>query len=248
MIELYGPPLAPPVEYARWMLDRMGHRHDFVASAAGLSAIRSALLEVPIEPPLLLLDGKPYGGFRTTLTLLHERLSPVAPHPVPRPDPVFTDEMFASLFGQAVRCFYRYMLQAPEILKPMSTNGVPAWNRWVVSCAYPLWRSVLAGGLKLDRVDAASDDRAMQKAFAGVAARLGDNPYLGGTAPGADDLLFAVVASPILLPPGHPVPMPDLTALPPAFRQTVQRFRALPAGEMAMRTYQHRAPSPRKGS
>lgn len=247
MIELYGPPLAPPVEYARWMLARMGYRLDFVASAAGLSAIRSARLKVPIEPPLLLLDGAPYGGFRTSLALLHDRLSPIAPHPVAKPDPTFTDDLFATLFGQAVRCFYRDMLQAPKVLKPMSTTGVPAWNRWVVTCAYPLWRRVLAGGLKLNSMDAASDDRSMQQAFARVASRLGDMPYLGGTAPGAEDFLFAVMASPIILPNGHPVPMPDLTALPPAFQVTVERFRALPAGQLAIRIYQHRSVHQKRG-
>lgn len=240
MIEVYGPPLAPPVEYARWMLERMELPHRFAPAAAGLSAIRSNRLKVPIELPLMLVDGNPHGGFRTCFALLHDSLNARAPKPQHRPEAALADDLFASLFTQTVRCFYRDMLGCPRTLKPMSTQGVPVWHRWFVKGAYPIWRWVLARGLKLGTTDAAADEQSIQGVFARIAGNLGGQPYLGGAAPGADDFLFAVVASPIILPPGHPVPMPDLAALPASFRATVERYRAMPAGQLALRIYAHR--------
>jgi len=240
MIEVYGPPLAPPVEYARWLLERMDFPFDFVAAAAGLSAIRSSILNVPVEPPLVLVDDKPYGGFRSSFALLHDTLNAMAPRPQPRPDAAFAEDIFDSIFTQAVRCFYRDMLTAPRVLKPMSTQGVPAWNRWVVKGAYPIWRWVLAKGLKLGTTDAAADHQSIQRAFDRVAERLGEQLFLGGAAPGANDILFAAIVSPIILPPGHPVPMPDLATLPAPFRATVERYRATHCGKLTLRIYAYR--------
>jgi len=240
MIEVHGPPLAPPVEYVRWMLLNMERPFEYAPAAAGLSAIRSSRLKVPIEPPSMLVAGNPHGGFRTCFALLHDTLNSTAPRPQPKPDAVFSDDLFSTMFTQAVRCFYRDMLACPRVMKAMSTQGVPAWHRWFVKGAYPIWRWVLARGLKLGTTDAAVDDQSLQDGFARIAARLGPQPFLGGTAPGADDILFAVVASPIILPPGHPVPMPDLAALPPQFRATVERYRATPAGQLALRVYAQR--------
>ena len=240
MIEVYGPPLAPPVEYSRWLLERMGSPFDFVPAAAAVSAIRSYRLKVPIEPPLILVDGTPHGGFRNSFDLLHDKLNAQAPRPQPKPDAEIVEDLFNNLFAQAVRCFYREMLGSPRVLKPMSTRGVSTWNRWVVDVGYPVWRWVLARGLKLDETDAAADEESMRGAFARIAERLGEQLFLAGSSPGADDILFAAIASPIILPSGHPVPMPDLAALPDPFRTIVEGYRATPAGQLALRTYARR--------
>lgn len=237
MIEVYGPPLAPPVDHACWLLERMGLPFDFVPAAAALSAIRSSRLKVAIELPLILVDGAAHCGFRASFSLLHETLGSQAPNPQPKPDAALADSLFDDLFGQAVRCFYREMLGSPKLLKPLSTQGVPAWHRWVVHGLYPLWRWALAKGLKLDSSDAAADAQSMQRAFALIEAALGDKVFLGGSAPDSNDILFAVVASPVILPPGHPVPMPGLASLPAPFRAIVERYRAMPAGQLALRIY-----------
>ena len=244
MIEIYGPPLAPPVDYARWTLDRMGMSYRMVPAAAVVSALRSSRMKVPIEPPLMLHGRNPVGGFRTSYALLHDAINADAQHPLPAPDPEFAEDLFATLFTQAVRCFYREMLAYPMLLKPMSTMGVPAWHRWAVKGGYPIWRTILAKGIKLDTTDAATDNASMTAAFDRVAVRLGDSPFLAGETPGADDILFAVMASPVILPTAHPVAMPDVQSLPFAFRSIVERYRALPAGALAQRAYAHRHAAP----
>lgn len=236
-IEIHGPPLAPPVDYACWTLDRLGIPFKMVPSAAGISAIRSFRNGVPIEPPLILADGTAHGGFRNTLAFLSGVQNTSASRLSHTPSPAIQDMLFKHLFGQAVRCFYREMLTAPETLVPMSTQGVPAWNRWVVRYVYPLWARVLGRGLRLQEMSSEKDLADIEISFDRIAEMLGDRAFLAGEGPGADDVFFATVASPIILPDSHPVAMPDLSALPASFSSQVQAFRDTTAGQLALRTY-----------
>lgn len=236
-IEIHGPPLAPPVDYARWTLDRLGIPYKMVPSAAVISAIRSYRNNVPIEPPLILAEGRAHGGFRNTLAFLSEVQNTDASSLSLTPNPALVELLFKQLFGQAVRCFYRKMLTAPETLVPMSTQGVPAWNRWVVRYAYPVWARVLGRGLRLQEMSSEKDLADIEIAFNRIEEMLGDRVFLAGDVPGADDVFFATVASPIILPGSHPVAMPDLSALPAPFRSQVQAFRDTTAGQLAFRTY-----------
>ena len=241
MIEVYGPPLAPPVEYTRWTLARMSIDFTFTPAAAGISAFRSRSNGVPIELPLILVDGKPYGGFRAAIALLHDVLNDKAAAPVPKPDPVLAEDFVAHLFGPSVRCFYATMLSAPALLKPLATHGVPALHRWTINGAFPLWRAVMKKGLGLDTIDRATDKAALDGVFARVAERLGTADFLGGDQPGTDDILFAACASPVILPPGHPVQLPPVDTLPEPLRSIIAGYRRTAAGLLAMRVYQHRA-------
>lgn len=118
MIQVYGPPLAPPVENARWTLERMERAYEFQPAAAGISAFRSWWNRVPIELPLMFVDGRPHGGFRESFALLHGALNASSKTPLPKPDAVFAEMLFCDLFGPGVRSFYRTMLDHPALLKP----------------------------------------------------------------------------------------------------------------------------------
>lgn len=237
MLEVYGPPLAPPVEYTRWTLARMGIPYRFEPAAAGISAFRSWLNKVPIELPLILVDGQPHGSFRQAFALLHDVLNATAPNPQAKPDPAFAEDLFSHLFSPGVRCFYATMLSTPQMLKPLATHGVPMLHRLIIKGAYPLWRSVMTKGLMLDTTDRAADKATMDAMFARVAERLGNASFLGGAAPGADDFLFAACASPVILPPGHPVTLPPVDTLPDPLRSTITAYRQTAAGQLALETY-----------
>jgi hypothetical protein len=149
-IHVYGPAMAPPVEYTRWTLDRMAVPYRFERAAAGLSAFKSWRLRVPIELPLLMIDREPHGGFRAAYEELHGRIAGMSPRPEPRLDPVRVDDLMANAFGQAVRCFYRTMLGHPELLKPLATDQMPFLHRFFIERFYPVWRWMMTKGLKLD--------------------------------------------------------------------------------------------------
>jgi cytochrome P450 len=138
------------------------------------------------------------------------------------------------------------MLEAREAILPGALDGAPAWQAFLVRRFYGRWRSVMRAGLKLDGFDVAAARASIEEAFARVlAARPAGKTFLAGDAPGALDVIFAVLASPVLLPEGHSATVPPLAALPPDFRSIVEAYRASEAGGLAMTIFRTRpAPQP----
>lgn len=236
-IFVYGPPLAPPVELSRWLLDRFSIPHRFEAAAAGISAIRSTREKVSIEPPLLHWKGEASGGLRSSFDRVTGPIADAHFVTVPAFDTAIVTELMANLLGPAVRTFYRYMLPRPDLLKPLATAGLPFLHQIVIQLAYPGWRWVMAKGLKLAEHDTRADVAIIQRCFAEVESRLGDSRFLSGDHPGIDDLVFAALASPVLLPPEHPVRLPPVETLPEQLRAIITRFRLSSAGDLALRIY-----------
>ena len=122
VIQVYGPPLAPPIELSRWMLERLGIPYEFSPAAAGLSALRSWQRNVPIELPLLTVDGVPTGGLRPSYALITGPVAAAHGKPPLNVDPAFAEMVFSGLFGPGVRTFYWHMLPCPRVLSPMATT------------------------------------------------------------------------------------------------------------------------------
>lgn len=242
-IIVYGPPLAPPVELSRWLLDRLAIPYRFETAAAGLSAIRSRRERVPFELPLLYWNGVASGGLRAAFDRITGPIAKAHEVVVPPFDAARIDDMVANLFGPAVRTFYRHMLPRPDLLKPLATTAVPFLHWAVIRFAYPVWRRVMAQGLNLAKHDAAADVASLERCFVAVESKLADARFLDGDDLGITDLLFAVLASPVLLPQEHPVRLPPTDALPAQLRDLVIKFRKRGAGELAMRTYHFRMAS-----
>ena len=236
-IHLYGPPLAPPVELSRWLLNRLAIPYRFVTAAAGLSAIRSWREKVPFELPLLYWNGVASGGLRASFDRITGPIAKAHDVVVPPFDAAMVDELVADLFGPAVRTFYRHMLPRPDLLKSLATAGVPFLHRAVIRLAYPVWRWVMAKGLDLAKHDADADIARIEGCFAQVESRLANLRFLGGGEPGITDLVFSVLASPVILPQEHPVNMPQVDTLPAQLSGIITRFRQSRAGDLVLRTY-----------
>jgi glutathione S-transferase len=237
VIHLYGPPLAPPVELSRWMLERLGIPYEFSPAAAGLSALRSWRYNVPIELPFLMVDGVPSGGVRQAYALITGPVAAAYGKSRPNVDAAFAEMLFADLFSAGVRTFYAHMLLCPKVLKPLATGSVPLWHRLLIRYVYPLWRWMMRRGLKLDSYDQAQAAASIAKCFAVAEKRMGGRAFIGGDAPSDEDVLFAVLSSPVLLPPGHPVKLPPVDAMPAELGRMVARLRQTVAGRLALRTY-----------
>lgn len=238
MLKLYGPPLAPPVELVRWILDRRRCPYEFHTQAAALSAIRAKWHGHSSELPLLLTDKGSIGNLRPSFTYA-TGLLPQAGDPAKQKfDHDLVAYLFENLFSQAVRTFYFHMLPHPEILKPLATSTVPFLHALVVRGLYGQWKNVMWKGLKLDEYAPEKTPREIAAVFVEVWRRLPRTQrFFGGDTPGIDDIVFAVLASPVLLPPGHPVKLPEPAALPPGLRDLVLQFRGEPAGKLALEVY-----------
>ncbi len=88
---------------------------------------------------------------------------------------------------------------------------------------------------------AARADSTARRIFAELGDRLRKSPYLSGDRFGAADLTFAALASPLILPPGHPSLASAVDDIPPQLRALIVELRATRAGAHAMRLYsEHR--------
>ena len=238
--KLVGPPMAPPVELARWLLEGRARPHEFAPRAAGLHAFASLRRKVPVELPLLLFPEGPVGGLLPSIAALEDRFAPRETlFPAPG-DRAFVEHLGRELFGPAVKTFYANMLPVPRVLAPRAAAGVPTLDALVVRLAYPAWAALMRSGLKLDAFDVDDAAQTIDTVFAEVARDLGRKRFLGGTEPGIRDVVFAVLASPVILPAGHPASIPNVEDLPERFRAQVGRLRATPAGLLCQRVYERR--------
>ncbi len=241
MLKLYGPPLAPPVELSRWILDRRRCPYEFHTQAAALSAIRAKLHGHSSELPLLLTDQGSIGNLRPSFSYVTGLLPQAGDPAKQKVDHDLVAYLFENLFSQAVRTFYFHMLPHPELLKPLATSKVPLLHALVVRHLYGQWKNVMWKGLKLDEYDPEKVSREIAAVFVEVWRRLPkEHRFFGGDAPGIDDIVFAVLASPVLLPPGHPVKLPDPSELPAGLRDQLQQLRGEPAGKLALEVYRFR--------
>jgi cytochrome P450 len=236
--------MAPPVELQRWLLQSRNIPYEYRPRAAGLHALASRRNKVPIELPLILTPAGPVGGLRPSLAWFDE-MRPEREALVPdRGHRALVDRLTASLFGAAVKSFYHHMLTVPGVLVPAAIAGTPLFDRVTVRLLRPLWVRTLRLGLGLADFDPAAAEARIDEAFASVEAALaGSGSFLAGDAPGDADIIFAVLASPVILPHGHPAGLPADGDLPPRFRALVERCRARPAGALAQRVYDSR-PAP----
>ena len=61
--------------------------------------------------------------------------------------------------------------------------------------------------------------------------------YLVGDRLSAADITFSALASPVILPPEHPIQQTSLEDLPPKMVSEIKEFRATPAGAFVSRLY-----------
>ena len=93
-------------------------------------------------------------------------------------------------------------------------------------------------GMNITPAKSAQSREKLQALFADVGAELADGRrYLCGDRFTAADLTFAALASPVLLPDGHPVIRTAWARVPPAMQAEITAFRETPAGEFALRLY-----------
>ncbi len=146
--------------------------------------------------------------------------------------------------GPHVRRFaYFHLLPDRARAVELMRLSTPTLEHRLVSFAFPLLRSLMVRGM---RIDAAHTERSRDKVrtvFDQVSRRLEDGrPYLMGDRFGAVDITFAALSSPLLAPPQHPIRRLTQAEFPPALRAEGVSLGDTPAGRFALRLYrEHRA-------
>lgn len=137
------------------------------------------------------------------------------------------------------RWVYFHWLKVPirQVLETVA-QGTPAWQRIMAPVAFPVFRRYLARYLNATEDKVIAGRATIDAAFDKVAGMLhGGRPFLIGSSFTAADLTFACMAAPLLLPPEYGIQLPQPSEAPQAAQADVQRYRAHPAGQFALRLF-----------
>jgi glutathione S-transferase len=139
--------------------------------------------------------------------------------------------------------YFHLLADRPRALALMRLS-TPPLEHALVRLGFPLLRQFMRSAMRLDAQHAARSRDKVRALFDEVSQRLADRrPYLMGDRFAICDLAFAAFATPLLLPPEHPLGRRPHDELPSALRDESRGLRDSPAGLFALRMYrEHRVP------
>ncbi len=133
---------------------------------------------------------------------------------------------------------YQHLLPRPDLARRYGVTGVPGWQRASMGLAYPVVSRFIRHYLAVTPQAADAALGRVERVFDDIALRLSDGRrYLLADRFTAADLTFAALAAAVLLPEGYGVPLPGTAELPEAAGAVVERLRAHPAGQHALRMF-----------
>lgn len=228
------------VEKARWALDHAGipyveERH--VPMFHRVHTRRAGGTTVP----LLVVDGRAYTDSEAIVTYADARSRTLLPvDPAGRSEALETMRWLDRELGpHSRRWAYGELLGCASLLVRCFADGAPALERACAPLAVRAALPLIRRGFRVTPENAARSLARVEAVFRSVGERLADGrAWLVGNAFGAADLTFASLAAPLLLPGQFGGAIPRLDEVPATMRETVLRFRELPAGRWALRAYE----------
>jgi glutathione S-transferase len=135
------------------------------------------------------------------------------------------------------RVAYFHGLADKERTLRLATARVPRWEATLLRAARPVAVAMMRRGMRINAVSVVRSLAILDQLWDDVDALLKDGRhYLASDRFTAADLTFASLAAPLVFPPEQPWSMP-LDDTPPALRELALRYRARPAGQLALRAY-----------
>lgn len=225
-------------EVARWAMDRFGMR--FEEEPHSVPILPRALKRAGAKSlPALVSE---HGVFNGTAEIAGyaEKLFPDAPAILPEKAPTdgFTLEV-ALEFGPATRSWaYFHLLPQRSLMVPVFTRGIPWWEKALVVLGYRLIAHMMGKGLSLSAEGAEASATRAREIMDLTASQLADGRrYLLGERFSLVDIIFAVQASPMIVPEQYGGTYPARDELPDAMQSLVAEMRDHPAGKFVLRMY-----------
>ena len=236
-------PISHYCDKARWALDRAGIAYTEDGHVPMLHYMAARRAKGKRTVPILLHDHGVAADSTDILHLIDARLPSerklFPDEPLLRTQVVEWEELFDRSLGPASRRWaYFHLLSDPKLATEILDVGTPRHEATIVRLAFPVFAGFLRRGLNITPQKAAQSLEKVQSLFAAVSAHLADGRrYICGDRFTAADLTFAALASPVLLPEGHPKVKADYKRVPAAMRAEIEALRATPAGQLALRLY-----------
>jgi cytochrome P450 len=243
--------VSPMVELARWLFERHRIPYEEEGHAPLIHVPFTLLRRGGVEVPVVVSAASVWKGARETLYGLDGRLRDgeklFGDDPRDREANIALVEQLLTRLLLTVRRFaYFHMLTRKRAVVPVATDGVPGWERALISTAFPVWRRFM--GRALDFSSAAIEAAPVQirEAFDIIEGELGrrKSRFLGGHEPNAIDIIFSALVAPVTLPAGYGSRLPALDEMPAELRAFVESLRARRGGELVADTYAAARPVP----
>jgi glutathione S-transferase len=162
-------------------------------------------------------------------------------------DVVALEQRFDSVLGpEGRRWLYHEVFKDARRFAPWNLTGVPRWERRIFPFVLAPAKVFINRYFKISEATVAEAVRQVDAEFDAVAERLSDGrSHLAGDGFSAADLAFAALAAPCVVPPVYGTPLPQPEDMTPTMRQQVERWRAHPAGQYALRMFREERPAPK---
>lgn len=249
LLNLITIPVSHFCEKARWALDRLGLPYSEERHLQIFHYLRviptAGVISVPVleTESVLLRDSTDILQWIDRQLPEERRLYPTGPKG--QEALTIEEELDATLGVVARRLAYQWLLPDRGLIERYMGAGAPAWQVRAGMAMFPLAAGYLRARLGVRQARHAEDVRATDRIFQDVSARLEDGRrfLLGGVFTAAD-LTFAALSAVILMPEEYGITMPRLEELPGEMRAHVERWRATPAGALALRLYREERRAP----
>jgi glutathione S-transferase len=232
-------------EKVRWALDYKRIPHLRRSLLPGIHAIKAKRLTGDCETtPVLTLDGRSIGDSTRILAALEERWPQPALYPEDeslRRRALELEDFFDEELGRDIRrAVYQELLEYPEMVVPLFTNGQRLAGRALIRATFPLLRQ---GMRRTMNINAAAAERSREKTVAAMdrlEEEIGPSGYLVGDSFSVADLTAASLFYPVARPPEFPYP--SITDPPDSAREFLDPLTQRPGGEWVAEMYRrHRS-------
>jgi glutathione S-transferase len=226
MLTLYQFPISHFCEKVRWALDhnQLDYRLVNLLPGAHIKVIKS--IAAKTEVPVLQHDEKVIQGSSDIITYLdnvfpENSLTPV--DSVLKQQALYWETFADENIGPQVRLYvYHFLLDRPDIVVPLLTQGQPWHKRWVFRLLFPKVRARMR---KLMHINDRTADISLKKfghAIDKLAAELAKKPFLAGERFTRADLASASLLAPLRIPDKYGIKRPAI--LPHRLQESMDVF------------------------
>ena len=240
---LISVPVSPVAEMARWIFELydISYAEEAHAPVQHLSSVYGG--RVGYEIPVVITPECTWTGAREFL-INFDAKSPPGRRLLGEDESeravnmTMIDRLLPLLSEQVCRYFYFHLISQRHILKPIVTERIPFWEKFFVEFFYSSWSRRMNAALDFSSDLISDAPKDIEQAFDLIEERLGDGrQFLAGNHPNIVDVVFSSLSAPVIFPPQYGVRLPEMSDLPPQFRDFVLNCRNRRAGQLVLDTY-----------
>jgi glutathione S-transferase len=201
-------------EKVRWALDYKRIPHTRRSALPGIHMLIARRLAGIETTPVMTIDGNSIGDSSAILAAIEERWPepPLLPqNALQRRRALRLEEFFDEELGPHIRrAVYWELLQRPDLVKPLFTNGQTAAARTVIHASFPVMKIGMRRLMNIREDPSARSRQKTVEALDVLETELGDRDYLVGNSFSLADLTAAALFYPLAGPPPE-YPYPTVT-------------------------------------